>query len=74
MGDGEIYFEFVQVGQQMRVAAIDAFTGVEVIVVTPLSASRQHMQQLALAKLRRRLGEGTDGAEPTPSATRGKFA
>jgi hypothetical protein len=48
-------FEYVQVGQQMRVAAIDTTTGLEVIVITPLSASRPQMQQLALAKLRRRL-------------------
>lgn len=55
MTDAEILFEYVQVGQQMRVAAIDSATGIEVIVVTPVSATRSQMQQLALAKLRRRL-------------------
>ena len=55
MPEAEVLFEFVQIGQQMRVAAIDAATGLEVIVITPISASRQQMQQLALAKLRRRL-------------------
>ena len=39
----------------MRVAAIDATTGVEVIVITPLTASQVQMQTLALAKLKRRL-------------------
>ena len=56
---GEVYFEFVQVGPQMRVAAIDARTGTEVVVIAPLSATQQQMQSLALAKLRRRLGQGS---------------
>lgn len=56
MADGEVFFEFVQVGQQMRVAAIDAATGTEVIVITPVAASKLHMQRLALAKLQKKLG------------------
>jgi hypothetical protein len=55
MADGEVYFEFVQVGQQMRVAAIDVATTTEVVVIAPASATRTQMQQLALAKLRRKL-------------------
>ena len=70
MADGEVYFEFVQVGQQMRVAAVDASTGTEVIVITPISANWIQMQQIALAKLRRKLGE----APRAPSAGPGKFA
>jgi len=70
MADGEVYFEFVQVGQQMRVAAIDAATGTEIVVITPVNASRGHMQQLALAKLRRKLAE----SQPAPPAPSGKFA
>ena len=70
MADGEVYFEFVQVGQQMRVAAVDATTGTEVIVITPVSANKMQMQQIALAKLRRKLGE----APRAPSAGPGKFA
>ena len=70
MDDGEVYFEFVQVGQQMRVAAIDAATGTEVIVITPISANNYQMQQIALAKLRRKLGE----APRPPTASPGKFA
>ena len=57
MGSGEIYFEFVQVGKQKRVAAVDADSGIEVIVITPVSASKWQMQQVALAKLRRKLGQ-----------------
>ena len=70
MADGEVYFEFVQVGQQMRVAAVDATTGTEVIVITPVSANKIQMQQIALAKLRRKLGE----APRASSAGPGKFA
>ena len=67
---GEVYFEFSQLGRQMRVAAIDADTGVEVVVITPISATKMQMQQVALAKLRKKLGE-----DPlSPAANLGKFA
>jgi hypothetical protein len=52
---GEVLFEFTQLGQQMRVAAIDAATSLEVVIIAPLTATRLQMQNLALAKLRRRL-------------------
>lgn len=54
-GSSEVYFEFRQVGGQMRVTAIDAKTGIEVIVIAPVTASQIQMQNLALAKLKRRL-------------------
>ncbi len=57
-GRGEVYFEFRQIGVQMRVAAIDADSGTEVVVITPVSATQAQMQALALAKLRRRLESG----------------
>jgi hypothetical protein len=53
----EVYFEFTQIGVQMRIAAIDAATGTEVVVIAPVSATQIQMQNLALAKLRRRLGQ-----------------
>ena len=51
----EVYFEFTAVGAVMKVAAIDAETGLEVIVMGPVHASRADLQKLALAKLRTRL-------------------
>ena len=70
MADGEVYFEFVQVGQQMRVAAVDAATGTEVIVITPVSATKLQMQQVALAKLRKKLASSMNA----PTTGPGKFA
>jgi hypothetical protein len=70
MEPDEVYFEFVQLGQQMRVAAVDAATGTEVVVIAPSTASQQQMQQAALAKLRRKLA----GADPAPPPSAGKFA
>jgi len=75
MAGGEVFFEFIQVGQQMRVSAIDADTGVEVVVVAPVVATPIQMQQLAMAKLRRKLGEtgaATSSAGPRPPSE--KFA
>ncbi|MGB3028128.1 DUF6898 family protein [Paradevosia shaoguanensis] len=66
MGEREVLFEFTQIGQQMRVSAIDADTKIEVIVITPVTASRYQMQALAMAKLKRRLAEseGQGGVAP----------
>jgi hypothetical protein len=57
-GEVGVYFEFVQLGHQMRVAAIDAATGTEVVVIAPVTATQIQMQNIALAKLRRRLADG----------------
>ena len=61
---GQVYFEFTQLGAQMRVAAIDAATSIEVVVIAPLSATRLHMQNLALAKLRKKLAEQPQAESP----------
>ncbi|WP_407648148.1 DUF6898 family protein [Devosia rhodophyticola] len=50
-----VLFEFVRIGAQMRVAAIHEATGTEVIVIAPASATQAQMQQLALAKLRKKM-------------------
>jgi hypothetical protein len=53
--DGEVLFEFRQVGTVVRVAAIHAGSGIEVIVMGPATASRSDLQRLALGKLKARL-------------------
>lgn len=54
----EIYFEFVAIGRQVKVSAIDAATGTEVSVMGPATASRADLQRLALQKLQARLKAG----------------
>ncbi len=58
MAEGDVLFEFMQVGQQMRVAAIDGATGTEVVVIAPLKATKLQMQQVAMAKLRKKMAAG----------------
>lgn len=53
---GEVLFEFVTRGNATRCAAIDAATGVEVVVVGPPSAIETQLKAVALRKLRMRLG------------------
>ena len=54
-GQGEVLFEYVRVGAQTRVSAIDPKTGIEVVIVAPTNAPRHQVQQIAMAKLRRKL-------------------
>ncbi|WP_316859619.1 DUF6898 family protein [uncultured Cohaesibacter sp.] len=52
---GEIYIEFISIGQQVKAVAVDAATGVEVSVFGPSSVSQRDLQNLAVRKLKRRL-------------------
>jgi hypothetical protein len=52
----EVYFEFIVLGATVKVAAIDAATGIEVAVVGPASARRADLERIALRKLQVRLG------------------
>jgi hypothetical protein len=47
----EVIFEHAKVGAIMRVTAIDAATGTEVVIQGPASASPQELQRVALTKL-----------------------
>ena len=55
--DREVYFEFTAVGSAVKVAAIDAETGLEVAVMGPASAARADLERLALQKLKARLAK-----------------
>lgn len=70
---GNVLFEFSPIGGQMRVVAIDEASGIEVVLIAPLRASKHHMQTLALAKLRRRLGGAEMEPAPPPLPQRGKL-
>lgn len=54
---GEVFFEFQQIGAQVKVCAIQASSGIEVSIIAPTSISQQQMQVNALAKLRRRVAQ-----------------
>jgi len=52
---GEVYFEFIPIGAVVKVTAIDATTGVEVVVMGPTGAKQTDLKRLALQKLKARL-------------------
>ena len=51
----EVYFEFVKIGNVVKVTAIDGRTGTEVSAMGPKSARQADLQQLALQKLKARI-------------------
>jgi hypothetical protein len=51
----EVYFEFVAIGNVVKVTAIDGRTGTEVSAMGPASASQADLRQLALQKLKARI-------------------
>lgn len=62
-----VYFEFVSLGNSVKVSAIDGESGIEVSIVGPTSASRAELEHLALKKLehalekRRKAGQQKGG-------------
>jgi len=69
-----VLFEFVQMGQIMRVTAMDEVTGTEVFVITSVKATRMQMERVAMAKLRRKLDEPETESVPTPTRPSGRYA
>jgi hypothetical protein len=55
----EVYFEFVAIGNVVKVTAIDSVTGTEVSAMGPTSASQADLRQLALQKLKARIKRET---------------
>jgi hypothetical protein len=55
---GEVYFEFTAIGATVKVAAIDAASGIEVSVVGPANAAKADLERLALQKLKAQLARG----------------
>jgi len=58
----EVIFEFYQVGNSVKVSAVDPASLVEVSIVGPANASRGQLERTALNKLKyvlaKRAGEG----------------
>ena len=51
-GRGEVYIEFQQVGNSVKVTAIDPVTYTEVSIVGPPSAGEETLKRNAINKLR----------------------
>ncbi|MCA0316519.1 MAG: serine hydroxymethyltransferase [Proteobacteria bacterium] len=54
-----VYFEHRPLGAYVRVAAICAETGTEVVVMGPVNAALHDLERLARRKLERRLAQDT---------------
>ncbi|MFA6280439.1 MAG: hypothetical protein WC612_06585 [Bdellovibrionales bacterium] len=48
----EVLFEYTQIGAIMKVTAVDAQTGTEVVIQGPASMPQSVLQRTALTKLR----------------------
>ena len=48
----EVLFEFVKLGNSVRVTALDVKSGTEAITVVPANISQEQMKQAALKKLK----------------------
>jgi hypothetical protein len=59
-GEREILFEITRLGDIQRVAAIDAATGVEVVIQAPGNAALADVRALAVRKLEHVLAGGAD--------------
>ena len=57
---GEIYIEFKQVGQAMKVTAVDAATGIEAVVMGPASAAQTDLQKVAVRKLKAQIDKASE--------------
>lgn len=49
---GEIYIEYTQVGQIIKVTAIDATTGIEAVIMGPASTEQSQLKKIAVQKLK----------------------
>jgi hypothetical protein len=52
---GEVIIEMRPVGSVVRVAAVDVASGTEVVVFGPVNTPARALEELAIAKLKRRL-------------------
>lgn len=51
----KVYFEFLPMGPQIKVSAIDSLTKVEVSIIAPKATMRRDMERIVLRKLQRAL-------------------
>lgn len=73
----EIYIEYKQIGQAIKVTAIDAETGLEAVIMGPASAAQTHLQKIAVQKLEMQLKKQSEQIEedaPRPDSKKGWIA
>lgn len=63
---GAVFFEITRIGDVQRVAAIDAATGVEVVIQAPANAALADVRALAMRKLERALAGDDSGDDASP--------
>jgi len=51
-GAREVIFEYTRIGSIVRVTAVDATTGTEVVIQGPAASSQHELQRIALNKLK----------------------
>lgn len=71
---GEIYIEYKQVGQTMKVTAVDAISGLEAVIMGPASTAQSQLQKIAVQKLKMLLKKADEDKESdaaTRSSTKG---
>ncbi len=61
--NGEIYIEYKQVGQTMKVIAVDAATGMEAVIMGPASTAQTMLQRVAVRKLQMLLEKDGSGSD-----------
>ena len=68
----EVILEYQPVGRIMRVCAVDADTGTEVVIQGPIDASEEQLKRTAIAKLTYVLERrGRQAASSAPHKTAG---
>lgn len=63
---GEVLFETIRIGAVLRIAAIHAESGVEVVIQVPAGTSPSDAQALALRKLQRALERTANDQQVKP--------
>ena len=64
--DREVIFEFISLGESVRVAAVDVLTGEEVYVTGPVKTPQADLERIAARKLAKKLGLSLEPERKTP--------
>ena len=71
LADREVIFEFIAIGDSVRVAAVDVISGEEIYVTGPAKTPQRDLERLAARKLARKLGLAQDEDDEKKTPRRG---